>query len=138
MSIDNTSGDTLNNEVLTDEAKASLEKVSTLEKELAEAKALADTKANEARKANYKVELENKYSKTLDTVREEFSTKISEVNDVLKKVAEENESLKTILQNKSDYTPNISTQPINSTAPNPDALNESKVDLIRKQMGIKK
>ncbi len=138
MSIENTSEDTLNNEVLTDEATASLEKVSTLEKELAEAKALADKKADEARRANYKVELENKYSKNLDTLKQEFDTKISEVNDVLKKVAEENQSLKEILQTKSNHTPNISTQPVNDSAPNPNALNESKVELIRRQMGLKK
>jgi len=138
MSIENTSEDTLNNEVLIDEATASLEKVSTLEKELAEAKALADKKADEARRANYKVELENKYSKNLDTLKQEFDTKFSEVNDVLKKVAEENQSLKEILQTKSNYTPNISTQPVNDSAPNPNALNESKVELIRRQMGLKK
>lgn len=136
MSIENTSEDTLNNEVLVDETNDSIERVATLEKELAEARELADKKADEARKANFKVEIENKYSKGIDEIKSSFEEKFKTFEQKISDIETENLELKKILSVKSSEGSIISTQPTEDGKVVPGQLNEQKLNEIRRQMGL--
>lgn len=117
MSIEDTSGDTLNNEVLQDNGGSDVSAVvAALQKQIDDAKALAAQKADEARKANYKIEADEKFTKALEGVRNEFETKIEGITKILgtqlaAKDAEINE-LKGIVTVKQSQTPNLTTAPV--------------------------
>jgi len=117
MSIDNTGGETPTNEVLEDKGGSNVDAVvAELQKQIDEAKALAAQKTDEARKANYKIEADEKFTKALGDVRNEFEAKIEGITKILgmqlaAKEAEVGE-LKDIVTAKQSQTPNLTTAPV--------------------------
>ncbi len=131
MSTENPSGDTLNNEGLSDEGASSV--VAELQKQLEEAKELAAKKAEEARKANYKIESDEKFTKTVESLKSDFDEKISGLTKVLgEQLAQKDaelEDIKKILSSATGQTANITSAPIaESPIPTVDAAKQSKYD----------
>ena len=129
MSTDNTSGETLNNEVLADDKSAQV--IAKMEKELQEAKELAAKKAEEARKANYKIEVDEKFTKTVEGLKSEFETKIKGLTTIVaeelaKKDAELGE-LKTIVSASKGQTTDVAAAPAEQV-PEQDKARQSKYD----------
>ena len=131
MSTGNPSEDTLNNEGLSDEGVSSV--VADLQKQLEEAKELAAKKAEEARKANYKIESDEKFTKTVESLKSDFDEKISGLTKVLgEQLAQKDaelEDIKKILSSATGQTANITSAPIaESPIPTVDAAKQSKYD----------
>lgn len=116
MSIDNTGGETPTNEVLVDGDANKDAIVAALEQQLQQAKAEAAEKAEQARKANYKIEADEKFTKALEGLRSELDAKVTGLTTVLgtqlaAKDAEIDE-LKSIVSAKKGQTPEVSSIPV--------------------------
>lgn len=109
--------------------------------EVAQLQSLLEAKKEEARKANFKVEMENKYSKQVESLKEELEMKVKAVQESLlsvvaselSKTQDENKELRKMLDVKDSEVANTSTQPILSNGgKRSDGLDESKIEHYRR------
>lgn len=134
---DNTLINDVQEEVL--ESESSTE--TTIDDEVLQLQSQLEQKKEEARKANFKVEMENKYSKQVESLRAELEQKVKAAQESLltvvaselSKTQDENKELRKMLDIKESEVPNVSTQPILSNGgKRADGLDESKIEQYRR------
>lgn len=141
---DNTLTKDIHDEIVTEEVIETIDDSDVIEDEIEddEIKQLReqlDKKTEEARKANFKIELEKKNNKKIEEIKTQLENTLnSKLENITQVIAEklatsekENEELRSLLQGKQNESIDVSSAPILETGKRPDGLDQSKINYYK-------